>query len=184
MRVLLLGDSVAKGPPGRAVAKRLRDEGHDVITIAFEGRGPRWLASQPSTRRTIEQSDGVVFLFGTNEEPSSGIDSLLGWSSGKPSVWIGPPRYSRSDLDARSARLDDYLRSRLSTPGNVFISSRDKTEPTDDGRAGDKVHFTPEGAEDWISRVWAALGRFHASAGPLLPLLVIAAVVGAIWMSK
>ncbi len=178
-RVLIVGDSQAAGPAGRAADAAFRAAGRDVLVLAQVGKGPVSWAGSLWSAYTQALSDhrpqDVVFIFGSNDHGSRlapAIEQLRSWAAERfaARVWYsGPPHYP----DPERERIGASIRSRAAAVfGDRYIDAWPHT-PVSAGRAPDGVHLTASAGRPWgeaiAATVLGTLLDVPAGEGPLAP---------------
>jgi len=167
MRVLIVGDSQAAGPPGRSLEESLRQAGHETHRIGYSGHGAydwtrmHWDEYQAALRTFLPEQ--VILVFGSNDPANASLsDAMERFKASSSSVWYaGPPQYAslpeNQEVGRRiramasavfgSRHLDAWPYTGLSTP-----------------RAADGLHFTASGGRAWaegLLRDWT--GRLRSA---------------------
>lgn len=171
MRILIIGDSQAAGPPGRTLQERLQGEGHIVERIGHVGHGAydwtrmHWREFEGAMRAM--QPDHLIMIFGGNDPPDDRLAAAFRQfqAAGGPNTWYaGPPRYdARPDLQERSRRIRDLAKGVF---GKKHLDAWPHSGP-DVPRAGDNVHFGRTGGRvwgegmlrDWVDALRSGNGR-------------------------
>lgn len=164
MKVLIVGDSQAAGPPGAAVERILRSEGHRVVRIGHSGHGAadwsrmHWSEYQAALRDL--SPDDVILIFGSNDPANESLQSALRrFKDSAGRVWYaGPPRYRDSTAQARGAGIREMVRREF---GDRFLDAYPYTGESVP-RAPDGLHFTRAGGDVWgtgIVRDWKQASR-------------------------
>lgn len=154
MRVLIVGDSQAAGPPGQHADAKLRAAGHETLRIGNSGRGPYDYVRMPELWAQYTgavrdfRPDVILLVFGSNDAPGTSLLNAL--TRMKQAVVLpvflsGPPRYPASDAQARGASIKANYQSVF---GARFIDAYPYTDPSLP-RAPDGLHFTREGGRLW-----------------------------------
>lgn len=192
MKILIIGDSQAAGPPGNTLARSLRGAGNEVRRIAYEGHGAYdWVRlhwnEYTDALRTMEP-DKVIMVFGSNDLANQRLLSAMQqFRSSAPAVfYAGPPQYLTESRQRSSA----LIRSMAKT---VFGSKHLDAWPhtgTDAERRPDGVHFTAAGGAKW-GRAIVEQMVYSASAAvssqwvaPLLTGAAALAAIGAWWWRR
>ena len=156
MKVLVVGDSQAAGPPGLSLSRELQRLGHSTRVVGNPGRGPfdyvrlpeLWSAFTGAIAHFVP--DDIVLVFGSNDEPSSSLRRALerfrDYSTFAGRVWLsGPPRYADSSAQRRGEAIRQIHRQ-------VFTDHFIDAYPWSGqgvARAGDGLHFTRESGASW-----------------------------------
>lgn len=154
MRVLIIGDSQAAGPPGQKLEAVLRAQGVPVMRVGYSSQGPYTWTQQHWTeyRNALAsfQPTDVVLIFGTNEAASSRLQAALqqfrsSWSR----VWYaGPPQYpTLPDQQAISTGVRQLASSVF---GTRYLDAWPFTG-VGVPRASDGEHFTLDGGLAWAT---------------------------------
>lgn len=178
MRVLIVGDSQAAGPPGQKLQALLQAQGHTVARVGHTGHGAYdWVRMHWDEYRALLASgrpDRVVLIFGSNDPPDERLAAALRqFKASHGDVWYaGPPRY---DSVPRSQELSAGIRRvASSTFGSKHLDAWPATGASTP-RASDGLHFTSSGGDIWAQSMMRGLSR----AGSLgLPAWVAPAAFG------
>lgn len=173
MKVLVVGDSQAAGPPGMHMEQKLVAAGHQVQRIGNPGLGPYDyvrmpnLWSQYTTAVNSFSPDAILLVFGSNDLASRSLEDAMGQlkSRVRPRVYYtGPPRYAAADAQARGESIKAIAQRVYGT--SRYIDAYPFTGP-EAGRAPDGLHFTRAGGEPWGQGAVNELLRRESTAGPL-----------------
>lgn len=195
MRILIVGDSQAEGPVGRAVQAAFQAAGHTVQRIAYVGHGaydwtrmhwPEYQSALASLR-----PDQVIMIFGGNDPANSNLErAFRQFKASAPAVfYAGPPRYDgRPDIQAQTSPIRDLAKRVF---GNKHLDAYPYSGP-DVPRAGDRIHFGTTGGRVWadgILREWQAAlngggGGVPIWVGPAAAGGALAFAVGAFLWSR
>jgi hypothetical protein len=164
MKVLIVGDSQAAGPPGAAVERILRSEGQRVVRIGHSGHGAAdWSRMHWDQYRAALRDlspDDVILIFGSNDPANDALrDALRRFKDSAGRVWYaGPPRYRDSTAQTRGSGIRAMVREEF---GDRFLDAYPYTGEVVP-RAPDGLHFTRAGGDVWgagIVRDWKQASR-------------------------
>lgn len=181
MRVLIVGDSQAEGPPGIALQRRLEESGASVLRRAYSGNGAvSWYRNRAAEYGALLREfrpTTVVLLFGTNDLASGALAQALQWfrASHWDVYYSGPPAYENR---ARRELAQGVRALAAETFGRRYI---DVWQATSRGPyAPDGIHLQPLGGRAWADVV---MPRIQRLVWPFVAGLAACALVGygAIW---
>lgn len=155
MKVLIMGDSQAAGPPGSHMEQKLTQAGHRVQRVGNPGKGPYdyvrlpELWSQYTNAVASFAPDVILLVFGSNDPASRSLESAMRQIKDRvrPRVYYtGPPRYADPEAQSRGQGIKDIAQRVYGA--SRYIDAYPFTGP-EAGRAPDGLHFTRAGGEPW-----------------------------------
>jgi len=183
MRTLIIGDSQAAGPPGRALEERLRQQGDDVARVGHTGHGAgdwrhmHWAQYLELLARL--QPQRVILMFGVNDLAGERLrQAMLDFRASAPELYYaGPPQYpTRPDAQARSVRVRELAQSVFGSRHlDAWPVSGPGVERTHDG-----LHFTHVGGAVWARGIAEELPQ-GGLVGLVVGGLVLAGAAAILW---
>jgi hypothetical protein len=182
MRILILGDSQAAGPPGQILEGLLEGLGHTVMRIGMSGQGALdWRRSHWGRYKDALASfrpDDVILVFGTNNRASAELElAMKAFSDSAPKVWYaGPPQYAEP---SRQAIGSDVRLLAKRVFGWRYLDAWPYTGPAVPRRP-DGVHFNPDGGRIWALGILERWGR--GGTGSMAAAVIAAGLgIAALW---
>jgi len=152
-KILIVGDSQSVNP-GKVAARELKTLGHTVRSVSNVGMGPYDYVRLPNLWAQYLDAvrdfkpDLIVLIFGTNDAPSSHLDSALARlkSGVKPKVILtGPPQYPDADRQTNSEKVRSHYQAAF---GADYLDSYPYTDVSLP-RDALGLHFTAKAASGW-----------------------------------
>jgi lysophospholipase L1-like esterase len=187
MNVLLVGDSQAAGPPGRAAERALVAQGHSVTRVGHVGHGAAdWVrlhGAQYAELLDTTRPDAVVLMFGSNDPANLALEEALRFFQHSAPVvyYTGPPRYPDRPNVHVSAAAIRYMAQGVF--GARYIDAWPHTGP-EAARARDGLHFTREGGEAWGQAVAQRLGGSRWLGPVVLGSLAVVGLGLGVWWAR
>lgn len=184
--IAIIGDSQAEGLSGPLRAALVRAGVGPVLgAVTISGITTRGLLDREKPQALMAHTDAelVIVALGGNDSTTSSypatlaafVDAFRRTDGSRPDiVWIGPAFSLREDVDARHEMVSAVQSQVLPGLGVRWYDSREWTQ---DGHAGDDVHFTREAYAQQAQEVVARVLDRGLGAGVVVGVVIASAIV-------